>query len=107
MEHSTSLLKKEFLQRLENDYFGDLRLTDGPVSIHEFVDMVSVGNVAMRFLGGATKVVFPDLTNLGITFGEFLQRNIRFDDREVPVEVFFCEFFCEPIASALIHEIAH
>lgn len=107
MEHSTSLLKKEFLQRLENDYFGDLRLTDGPVSIHEFVDMVSVGNVAMRFLGGATKVVFPDLTNLGITFGEFLQRNIRFDDREVPVEVFFCEFFCEPIASALIHEIAY
>jgi len=106
MEHSTGLLKKAFLQCLEEDYFGDLRLGDGPTSIHEFIDMLTVGNMAMRFLGGATKVVFPDLTNLGITFGEFLRRNIRFDERDVPVEAFFCEFFCEPIASAIIRDIA-
>lgn len=106
MEHSFALVRSAFLQRLEKDNFYDLRIHDRPPSVLEFIDYVTAGNVVMRTLGLVERAQFPDLTNLRITFSEFLSRTIKFNDREIRLRTHFCEYFCEPIAVALIREVS-
>jgi len=106
VEHSFALVRAEFLQRLAEDNFFDLRIDDRPSSILEFIECLSVGNVAMRHFGLVEKAQFPDLTNLEMSFSEFLDQPIKFNNREIRLVTFFHENFCEPIAAALAREVS-
>lgn len=106
MEHSFALVRAAFLQRLEQDNFYDLRIHDRPSSVLEFIDFLTAGNLAMRQLGLVDRAQFPDLTNLEITFSEFLARPIKLNDRDILLRTLFCEYFCEAIAVALVREVS-
>ncbi|MFC5550163.1 hypothetical protein [Massilia aerilata] len=107
MEHSFGLLREAFLQRLEDDRFGDFRIEDEPASIHEFIDQMTVGNVAMRHFGLSDKARFPDLTNLNITFAEFMRQPVQIEGLHLPVDTIFREQFCRQIASKMVMAVAH
>lgn len=106
MKQSVGLLKEEFLNRLEDDYFHDLEMGDRPGSIREFVDFLSAGNVAMRNLGLSGHAQFPDLTDLSMTFADLLKRPLKLDGRGILIRTFYSEFVCEPLAEALVRKVA-
>jgi hypothetical protein len=106
MEHSIGLLRKAFLERLEGDYFGDLKLDNVPGSVGEFVDFLTAGNVMLRNFRVRGMLRLPDLTDLNVRFESFLEKKIELEGETVPVATLFRNIFCVPVAAALAVEVA-
>lgn len=106
MEHSIALLREAYLQRLGDDNFHDLHIQDRPASIHQFVDSLTMGNLAMRHFGLSDAARFPDLTDLNMTFAEFMLLSIQVEDTPLPLSKLFQEYFCKPVGAGLVFEVA-
>lgn len=106
MKHSIDLLREAFQIRLDADNFYDLRITNQPASIHEFVDSMTAGNLVLLQAGLSETAQFPDLTNLEITFAELMDMTIQVGGVSHPISTFFRDLLCASIAIGLVNEIA-
>jgi hypothetical protein len=108
-EKSIILLRAEFLDRLEDDFFDDIVPAGTPASIAAFIECMTVGNVLMREIrniGVDFQTQFPDLTDLNIRFRDLLEKRIKSDRDEVRVGTIFHADFCASVVKGLAVYIA-
>lgn len=105
---SLTIVREFLTDRMADDYFADLVRPPLPGSVHEFIELMAAGNVALRHHDQGSAAKFPDFTNLHITFSDFLDARVTFSDgTETTVGFFFANNFCTSLARPLITRIAH
>lgn len=107
MNNSIALIRAAFIERLKADDFSELGL-DGssPGSLHAFIEFLTAGNIMFRDFGLGDRARFPDLTDLNMTFGDFLHKAVQINGKEVEVATVFHDTFLFPVAVGLIVQVA-
>jgi hypothetical protein len=96
-----------FVERLKTDDFRGLGLGGAiPESVHAFIEFLTAGNVVFRDFGLGDRARFPDLTDLNITFEDFLHKAVQITGKQVEVATVFRDTFCVPVAAGLINQVA-
>ena len=109
MEHSIGLIREVLKDRLKDDYFGDIFFDHiGPNSIRQFIEFMSAGNVAMRESGAADRAKFPDLTDMNMTFNDFLNSAVKLKNgTSESFRDIFAKQLCTSLVGPLAAKVAH
>lgn len=106
LDTSVKILKAALSDNLDNDSFYDLDLPQGPHSIRQFIEFMTAGNVIVRSIGEAGLAQFPDLTNLNMSFADFLATTVRVGDGgDVHIGTFASGHFSDNLVFALARKV--